>query len=87
MKPRLEAAPYTDEDCAVWRRVHLALPALSDPYSAIAHADRRDAELMLGLRDFVPAGRFSARAQHLMWAFYTVKLSWDASAERLVPSE
>jgi hypothetical protein len=50
MKPRLESAPFTDEDCVAWARALWQLPPMSrwvlivlERYQA---ADRRDADIM-----------------------------------------
>jgi hypothetical protein len=50
MKSRLESLPLTDEDIDVWVWVHKKWCGI--PWSEIAarSADRRDAELMLGLQ-------------------------------------
>jgi hypothetical protein len=50
MKPRLKVAPYTAEDCAIWRRVHANLSAIAHPENPGAHSDRRDAEQMHALK-------------------------------------
>ncbi len=53
MKPRLEPAPYTEEDRDIWICVGLwPVFALNDALEmASAIGDRRDAELMFALRE------------------------------------
>ena len=54
MKPRLNPAPLTHEDTAIWCRVILSMRgAHAGQFYANSgfHADRRDADLMLAAQD------------------------------------
>lgn len=71
MKPRLPVAPLTQEDGAIWGRVinrrrdvcHTALSA-KQYHGVTLAADRRDADLMLGLTGW-PCGQNGVCVAHM----------------------
>jgi hypothetical protein len=85
MKPRLDPVGTTRWDEIIWTWVefnwsHGMLGDIS------LDGDRRDAELMLNLRN-IDCAQWGYMARNLTWAFYTARLRWDEGRNRAVIDE